>query len=232
VPGIEALDLQVYGGEGGPGRLFAVRTDGSVVAIAPDGEVEPYDAPWPARRIIVGGAKTYVLLPDRVVVRELGGESTSFDTPGALALASGRDGEPLVVDGQGVELLPSDSSRARERPSPSPPGLIGAAMYTDPLVWTETTLFQLHTGQTLAPTSADELGHFDPPILDAAVRPRDEAVFVLHGAPARISRVDGTKVTDVPGARAIAFGHSKESGFDPAHLYVAEKDAISLIRPD
>lgn len=73
------------------------------------------------------------------------------------------------------------------------------------------------------------LGELALPTLDMAER-QDGTVFVLHGDPARISKLDGTKVADVPGARAIVFGNG--GGLDPAHLYVAEKDAISLIRPD
>lgn len=73
------------------------------------------------------------------------------------------------------------------------------------------------------------LDGFAGPLIDTAER-QDGTLFVLHGDPARISRQDGTKVADVPGARAIVFGNGGE--LDPAHLYVAEKDAISLIRPD
>jgi hypothetical protein len=73
------------------------------------------------------------------------------------------------------------------------------------------------------------LDGFAGPLIDTAQR-QDGTLFVLHGDPARISKHDGTKVADVPGARAIVFGNG--GGLDPAHLYVAEKDAISLIRPD
>lgn len=205
--------------------LVALLADGSAVEIDGAGSRRPFQLPGgrglAAGRVTISDGRVAVAAPKGVVIQSRhGGEGAVF--PGEyLDVIDGCAGLIALGDDRVVRI---GGKSGPDEPWRAPGhGLVGIAARDcdEAFVWTADEVWAAGRDQVSAITRVAA------PVRGVAVA--GDAVYLLHGDPERVSRLDGLVVASVPGARALVAGNGGALG--TGTLYVAAPDAILMIRP-